>query len=204
MRKVLMGLLAVATVLGVVLAFDSQPAYAQGPGRGPWGEGEPPCGYAGGMWGWGGRGMMGWGLSEMPEECQAYLNQYGPFGPGGWGGFGLSPVAIAAEALGMDQADLVAELQSGKTVAQVAEEQGVELQTVVDAIVDAHAERLNQAVEAGRLTQEEADALLSRLTEDMTERLSEPFTFWGRGGGPGFMGGRGPMGRGGRGGPWGW
>ncbi len=200
MRKVLMGLLAVAAVLGVVLAFDSQPAYAQGPGRGPWGAGEPPCGYAGGMWGWGGRGMMGWDLSEIPEECQAYMNQYGPFGPGGWGGFGLSPVAIAAEALGMEQADLVAELRDGKTIAQVAEEQGVELQTVVDAIVDAHAERLAQAVEAGLLTQEEADERLSQLAEDMAERLSEPFTFQGWGGGPGFMGRRAPMGRGG---PWG-
>jgi hypothetical protein len=57
------------------------------------------------------------------------------------------PVAIAAKAIGIDAKDLAAELKAGKTVAQVAQEHGVDPQKVVDAIVDAGTKRLQAAAE---------------------------------------------------------
>lgn len=121
-----------------------------------------------------------------------------PPGPGGLGLGGPedSPIAIAAEQLGMEPDALLTELQAGKTVAELAEANGISLDAIVDAVVTAHSERLATAVENGRITQEEADARLETLRTDLTERLSQPFEAGQGFGGRGF-GGRGGMGEGG-------
>jgi hypothetical protein len=73
----------------------------------------------------------------------------------------------------------------GTTLADVAEEQGVEVGALVDALVEAHEERIAQAVEDGRLTQEEADERLADLEERVTERVENAEGLGGRGhGGP--------------------
>ncbi len=121
-----------------------------------------------------------------------------PWGPGwmmggmmGWGGFRWagpqnSLIAVAAEALGLTPQELIAELQAGKTIADVAEEQGVALETIVDAFLAPREEALQAAVEAGRLTQEQADALLAQIREHVRTRLTATWMF-GQGYGPGFV-----------------
>ncbi len=89
----------------------------------------------------------------------------------GWG-FGLWDRSWAvfdavAEALGLAPEGLFSELHSGKTLDQVAEEEGVEPEAVKDAAQaaqkEAQKEAIQQAVEDGRLTQEQADWLLKGL-----------------------------------------
>lgn len=72
---------------------------------------------------------------------------------GGMGGPQNSLVAIAAQVLGLDQTDLVATLNSGKTIADVAEEKGVAQDKIVDAFVAARKAAMDQAVASGRMTQ---------------------------------------------------
>ena len=105
-----------------------------------------------------------------------------PFGKhgGGWGGFGLrgrgfgwarggmwTMFDAAAEALGLTPEELFAELRAGKSPAEIAEAKGVDVQTVYDAMNAARGEAmkqaLQQAVEDGRLTQEQADQMIERL-----------------------------------------
>ncbi len=118
----------------------------------------------------------------------------GKFGPGrGHGGFMGGPegslVAVAAEELDMSVQDLIAELQDGKSIADVAGEKGVELQTIADAFLAQLSESLNQAVENGRLTQERADWMLEQAGEKVMEQLEGTW----EGCGPhGFPGGGGP------------
>lgn len=94
-------------------------------------------------------------------------------------GFGVGPdgslLSVAAETLSMEQADLVTELQAGKTIADVAAEKGVEVSAIVDAFVAVHADNLANAVTNGWLTQEQADARLELLKTNLTARLSEAF-----------------------------
>ena len=59
----------------------------------------------------------------------------------------LQALQAAAEALGMTPAELRTELEAGKSIADVAEEKGVDKQVVVDAIVADGTERLEQAIE---------------------------------------------------------
>ena len=56
----------------------------------------------------------------------------------------------AAEALGMSVADLAVELRDGRTIAEVAEEKGVDKQTVIDAMVADSTERITRFVNEGR------------------------------------------------------
>ncbi|MGK2930646.1 MAG: hypothetical protein ACSLFO_13840, partial [Acidimicrobiales bacterium] len=66
-----------------------------------------------------------------------------------------------AEALGLSEAELRAEVRDGSSIAEIAEAQGVDIQEVIDILVAAHAEHLAEKVDAGELTQEEADEILA-------------------------------------------
>lgn len=87
-----------------------------------------------------------------------------PFGFGPWGADGWTMFDATAETLGLTPEQLFAELRAGKSLAGLAEAQGVDLQTVYDALDAARVETMKaaiqQAVEAGRLSQEQADWLL--------------------------------------------
>jgi hypothetical protein len=111
---------------------------------------------------------------------------YAQGGPGGhMGGQGHSLLAVAAEVIGIDEIELVAALESGQTIAEVAEANDVAVADIVDAFIVPHAEWLASAVESGRLTQEQADLMTANMYAHLTLRLSEPFVQYGMG----FMGG---------------
>jgi len=92
-----------------------------------------------------------------------------PCGCRGLGFWGRSWAVFdaAAEALGLTPEELFAELHAGKSLAEVAEAQGVDLEAVHEAMkaarVEAMKQAIEQAVEEGRLTQEQADWLLEGL-----------------------------------------
>jgi len=107
----------------------------------------------------------------------------------GWAGGGAwTMFDTAAEALGMTPEELFAELRAGKSLTEIAEEQGVEVEAMHDAVNAARGEAMQQAikqaVEDGRMSQEQADWMLKGSEQG----------FFPRGRGFGF--GRG-MGRGG-------
>ena len=77
--------------------------------------------------------------------------------------------AEIAEILGVTDDELKTALADGKSIADVAAEQGVEVQEVIDAIVTATTERVNAAVEAGRIDQDRADEILDNAEERATE-----------------------------------
>jgi polyhydroxyalkanoate synthesis regulator phasin len=116
---------------------------------------------------------------------------FGPMGgPGAMmGGPENSLVSVAAEQLGITVDELVAQLQDGKSVATVAQEYGVEPQSIADAFLAERADWLAQAVADGRLSQEQADWMLDHMTDEVQEHLTAPYPF----GGPGEGDCGGPM-----------
>jgi len=78
----------------------------------------------------------------------------------GPGGPGAAPAEIA-QALGLTEDALRTELAAGKTLAQVATEKGIDVQTLKDAIVDGMRQHLAEEVAAGEHTQAEADQKLA-------------------------------------------
>lgn len=96
----------------------------------------------------------------------------GPDGHGRRGGHGAPDLAAAATALGTSEADLRTALQGGKTLAQVAKDKGVAVDTLVSALVDAEKTRTAKQVTDGRLTQAQADQRLEGLTARVTQRVN--------------------------------
>src|SRR3954447_2837385 len=78
------------------------------------------------------------------------------------GGRGVG-LDAAATALGISQDELRTDLESGKTIAQVAGEKGVDVQTVIDALVADASSHLDQAVADGKITADEAASRKAEL-----------------------------------------
>lgn len=91
---------------------------------------------------------------------------------GGRGDILSSPQVILAQTLGMTLSELRTELQADKSIATIAEEQGVELSTIVDALIAPRSANLALLVDAGVVTQEESDACVAEMTEKLTEQLN--------------------------------
>ena len=149
---VLVGALAVVVALAGVI-----PVLAQSPNEGTSIAGPGNMGASAR-----GRGMIG-----QPQGRR-------PGGPGGQ--------EAIAEALGMDVEDVAAQLRAGKSLADLAEEKGVDLQVLKDAVDAARIEgasaAIERAVENGNLTREKADWMLRGLENGFSERGGLP----GRGG----------------------
>lgn len=88
-------------------------------------------------------------------------------GFGFWRGGMWTEFDAIAKALNLTPTQLFEELHSGKTLAEIAEAQGVDLDTVKEALnaarVQAMKDAIAKAVEEGKMTQEQADWLLQGL-----------------------------------------
>jgi len=93
-----------------------------------------------------------------------------------------------AEVLGLTVEDLRAARQDGQTLAEIA---GDDVDTLIAAMVDAMTERINTAVENGRITQEQADEKLAGLEEKVTEKVNAEPGERGERGNRGFRGDQG-------------
>lgn len=109
--------------------------------------------------------MVGSALAQEPTPPDSADRPFAGWGRGGFdyfGGDGWTMFDAAAEALGLTPEELFAELHAGKSLAEVAEAQGVDVETLQDAMQAARVEAIQQAVEDGTLTQEQADRMLER------------------------------------------
>ena len=123
------------------------------------------------------------------DEVATTLSEAG-LGRGGHHGGGRLGLDAAATALDMTEAELRTALEpDGTTLADVAEAQGVEVDTLVEALVAAEQDRIARAVEDGRITQDEADERLADLEARVTELVNSADLRLGRGGGRGHHGG---------------
>lgn len=121
-------------------------------------------------------------LVNMAQMVPEHLKQ--PFAPGkgmmgsgmNWGpGFerGFDMLNTVAKILDMTDADLLSAVQSGKTIAAIAKDKGVDLQKVIDAILTERKTQLDAAVAAGTITQQRADLMLQNMKENLPDRLNQ-------------------------------
>ncbi len=163
-KWVVVGIIAAIVMVVGAVAFGVY-AFAQGPfgarqALGP--------GWMMSQRGFGANGMMG------GRGAGAMMGSRG-IGPGGFGGFASqnSLVAIAAKDLNMNATDLIAQLQSGKSIADIAKEKNVSTDKIVDDFVAAHTAQLKTAVDAKYITQVEADAMLALMKAHATRQLTQ-------------------------------
>lgn len=149
--------------------------------------------------------------AQNPVTVNGFAGPYGPGmmagpvnGDGGWMfDYHDQMITALASALGMSVDDLNKEFQSGKTLAQIAEEKGISADKLQEAMLKAQGDVMAQAVKDGKLTQAQADQMLEWMKQN--PGMGWGFGFAGGPYGPGMMNGYpgrsgfrgGPGGRGG-------
>lgn len=126
--------------------------------------------------------------AALVADHQAHEGDHGKGGPRG------PKSEVLAQALGMSADELHTALESGKTIAQVAADQGVDVQVVIDALTAEMTNHIADEVASGEITQEEADAKLADLSTRITDMVNNPRPEGGRGGHGGPGGDHGPRG----------
>jgi polyhydroxyalkanoate synthesis regulator phasin len=102
---------------------------------------------------------------EFPLFAGPGFGEHGRFGM-------LHDLDAAASYLGLSEDELRSQLESGKTLADVAKAQGKSVDGLVDALVAAFKTHLDQAVAAGKLTQAQADQVLADVKQRITDRVN--------------------------------
>jgi hypothetical protein len=105
------------------------------------------------------------GFREHPGKAPGHGRWFG----GGPFGANLDELASA---LGIDIDELRTQLREGKSPAEIAQEQGIDVDELIDEVVAAVGERLDDAVENGHLTREQADNLEAKLREVITAMVN--------------------------------
>lgn len=90
---------------------------------------------------------------ETREGCGAHLGQ-------------------VAELIGIDEAELHEALRSGQTIAEVAQENGVDTRSVIDGLVAGAQSRMDEALAEGFLTEEESDQMSASLEQRTTAMVN--------------------------------
>jgi hypothetical protein len=126
-------------------------------------------------------------IDELPDRMAEVVEREGlPERPGhhrrGHFGAGLD---AAAEAIGIESEELRAALRDGSTIAEVAEANDVDVETVVDALVADAEAHLDEAVEDGRLSEEEATERKADLPERIEALVNGERPAFGPAGAPG-------------------
>ncbi len=134
--------------------------------------------------GWG----SAWGVGTRVAQAAGGAMPLAGF-LGHWGGrfgrglCGPAGLEAAAKALNMTPEELSTQLWGGRTLADLAEKAGVDLQKVRDAVnqacVQALKDAIEQAVRDGRLTREQADWLLQGLDRGYWGPGASRWGFWG-------------------------
>lgn len=120
---------------------------------------------------------------EQADRIRAHIEEYGgtlrgPFFGRGFGGPGFGHhhcravgfvVDAAAEVLGMTEDDLKAQLRDDKSLANVADAQGMSLDDFKSGLLKQIKAQLDQKVTDGDLTQERADGLYQKTQDNIDD-----------------------------------
>jgi hypothetical protein len=91
----------------------------------------------------------------------------------GFGHDGYGRLETAATYIGITEAQLHNELEGGKSLAQVAKDHNKSVTGLVDALYADSKQKLDSAVSAGKLTKDQATAMLNGLKDRITSMVDE-------------------------------
>jgi hypothetical protein len=132
-----------------------------------------------------------WIVAHLRDRVTAFVN-----GTGGIG-FGGAPVNVAgtmadvaASYLGLTTDELMEQVKSGKTLAQIAGAQGKSVDGLIDALVAAATAEIDKKLADGTISQAQHDRIVSQLRDRITAFVNGAAPGFGSGGSP-FGGGQG-------------
>jgi hypothetical protein len=118
---------------------------------------------------------------QHPHGFGPGMRSFGAMGAGLMGDF-----KDLTTLLKTDPKTLFQDIRSGKSIADIAKANGVNLTTVEQALIKDATDGLNQAVKNGWLTQAKATALESKLSSEIATMVNQKYDFGALGMGRGF------------------
>ena len=165
LKKWTVGISLLVIAVIAITALSTGTSEAQGPGGNPGGAGRGGYGNNDGQ-----QGVPPEGYGLGAGEQFGYNAGLG-VNPGV--GFDNQPMLDAVtEALGMDSADVFALRQTGLSYADIAAEQGVDLETLIDLLVVQHQEALQSQFDAGLLSADQVAWMQAEMRENIRVRLT--------------------------------
>lgn len=104
---------------------------------------------------------------KVAETLAEQVPGHHGFGHGGPGGH----LGDVAEVLDLTEEELLAELRDGRSLEDIAADQGIGKQELIDELVTLASQRIDAAVAEGRLTDAQAGQLKSGLDARITDRV---------------------------------
>ena len=93
----------------------------------------------------------------------------------GWGGCHMRPFgdifASVAETLDMTPREILQEIRKGQSLTEIGQAKGVSPEELKSVILSAADSKLDQIVADGKITQEQADKIMTRLTDNIDKLL---------------------------------
>lgn len=87
----------------------------------------------------------------------------------------VDPYEVAAKTIGIDTDTLWSELDTNKSVAEIAQANGVEPQAVIDAVIASENEMIDKEIAAGLLTEEDAKEWRAEIAEYVADMINKSF-----------------------------
>lgn len=133
-------------------------------------------------------------LAKLKTELSGQVDQKGflPKKRGGFGGrhgAGFDLIQNAATVLGMDQPTLMTDLQSGKSLTEIAATKNINKTTLVTKLLTAEKADLDSQVKAGQLTSAEETKKLSEEKTELSSQVDQKGFLQRKAGRPGMRGG---------------
>jgi len=187
--------IAILVVVGMLVSIlGTTTVLAHDPTEPNDGSSAPGETWNGGMWGMmNGGGHMGYyddvvepvteGELEPGEYCFGYQDEAENWGMhdhhiGMAGHIGLEEVAAV---LGLTPEELLSRINEGQTIEQIALDQGISVEQVIEAALTLHAEMITDLVEDGYLSQEQADDILEQARLRIEQLVATQWSGYGNG-----------------------
>jgi uncharacterized protein YidB (DUF937 family) len=111
--------------------------------------------------------------ARVQDQATRFVNEIKPRGGMHGGRIGdAADQKVVADAIGISTSQLLTEVQSGKTIAQVAQAHGVDPAKVISALVAEETKEVDDALAAGKITQAQADAMKARLQQRVQNQVN--------------------------------
>ncbi|HEY6380034.1 MAG TPA: hypothetical protein VI316_12730 [Candidatus Dormibacteraeota bacterium] len=113
------------------------------------------------------------GETAQRETAENSGQFHGPGGgPGGQHGLSAEDQQVVATAIGITTAQLTTELSGGKTIAQVAQAHGADVNTLISAWVASENKEIDDRVTSGQLSKAQGDQMKAATQQRITDEVN--------------------------------
>jgi ribosomal protein S20 len=111
--------------------------------------------------------------AKLSNQIKNRVENKGGFAGKGDGNRQGGQFKVVASFLGVDQQQLMTQLKGGSSLADIASAQGKTEQSLIDQLVSASSQPIDQEVSSGKITQDQADQMKAKLPDRIKQMVEQ-------------------------------